>query len=63
MARRLPSLRRLLATAVVLLAAACASKVPPPIVPSAPKYPDFVFPAVTDPALSSLGEQQRTAWA
>jgi tetratricopeptide (TPR) repeat protein len=61
--RCLTSLPYAFAIGALVLAAACARKAPPPLVPSAPKYPDFVFPAVTDPALSALGEQQRTAWA
>jgi tetratricopeptide (TPR) repeat protein len=48
--------------ACVVIAGACAARTPPPPVMSAPRYPDFVFPAVnagTDPATA---ERQDVAW-
>jgi tetratricopeptide (TPR) repeat protein len=39
-----------LAALAVLLMTACAAKVPPPVAPGAPRYPDFVFPQVPDRA-------------
>ncbi len=62
MSRPVRSLCLVVAVTGLVLAAACASKTTVPIAPSAPRYPDFVFPAVTGPALSAAAEQQRTAW-
>jgi tetratricopeptide (TPR) repeat protein len=47
---------------IVLLAAACAPK-PPPAAPAAPKYPDFMFPAIPQ-ALENSREAARvdTGW-
>lgn len=54
MTRRVPSLparwRRLLLASgcVALVVSACAPRTPPPVVPTAPRFPDFVFPTVPD---------------
>lgn len=53
-----------LAVLAVLVAtlSACAARIAPPPATAAPQFPDFVFPAVSDPAQGSVvGEQQR-AW-
>lgn len=42
--------------------AACAARTTTPAAPPTPQFPDFVFPAVTDPALASFAEQQRASW-
>jgi hypothetical protein len=44
---------------LVLLAGACAPKTPPATVPGAPKFPDFVYPAVAD-AASPLAPQRHS---
>jgi tetratricopeptide (TPR) repeat protein len=46
----------------LLLAAACAPKLAPPPAVSAPKFPDFVFPAVIEEVDAVTAERQRAAW-
>lgn len=49
--------------AAALLASACAPKAPPPVVPGAPRYPDFVFPVVPDRLGDDrLRSRHDTAW-
>lgn len=42
--------------------AACAARTPASVAPVTPQYPDFIFPAITDPAQSAIAGQQRSAW-
>lgn len=48
---------------LLLVLSACAPKVPPPIAPGAPRYPDFVYPAAPE-ALGDarLLERHAAAW-
>jgi tetratricopeptide (TPR) repeat protein len=47
--------------ALLLLAGACAPKTAPVTAPGAPKFPDFVYPAVAD-AASPAAQQHDAAW-
>jgi tetratricopeptide (TPR) repeat protein len=46
---------RLAAVALAILVTACAAKVPPPLAPAVPKYPDFIYPAVPHGSERSQG--------
>lgn len=52
------------AALVGLLLSSCAPKTPPPVVPGAPSFPDFVFPTVP-PAVGEpdLASSHQRAWA
>ncbi len=56
--------RRFAVLWVLLLAAACGGKLPPPAVPSAARYPDFIFPALqsADARQAPLLKQHDEAW-
>jgi len=56
-------LARLAITAsLIVCLAACATKTRPSVAPVTPQYPDFIFPAITDPAQAAIAGQQRSAW-
>lgn len=48
---------------LLLVLSACAPKVPPPVAPGAPRYPDFVYPAPPDAVGDAkLLDRHATAW-
>jgi tetratricopeptide (TPR) repeat protein len=48
---------------LLVVMAACAPKVPPPVVPGAPRYPDFVYPAAPEILGDArLQERHAAAW-
>lgn len=56
-------MRKLAALLVVaMLAASCATAPPPAVVPTAPQYPDFVFPAPPASTAAPMAERLSRAW-
>jgi tetratricopeptide (TPR) repeat protein len=53
---------RAAAIAMLALTAACAPKTTAPVVPGAPKFPDFIYPAPAPSADARAAQQQQAAW-
>ncbi len=55
--------RRVLAVLLLVLAAGCARRTPPPVMPASPAFPDFVQPVPSTSLPPGLGADLQTAWA
>ena len=56
------AVRLLLMLVLVVVAAACARKEPPATAPVAPRFPEFVFPAVEAAAGDAMTNEHQAAW-